>query len=276
MLFAALVFTAPPLVIQAYVLQQGFGHSFFGTMVAVVPLLTIVVSVPMLGIWPTQRELVGVLGGLGCIWILVEDGLDRGMSNGLLALTFLIPLASALSNTFIKWKLPRVPAAPLTTVLLLAAGVALIPLKSAPRALETLNVAAPTGVSVGGIELAYLLLLGVVASGLSTLVFVWMILKKGPLYAGMTTYVVPVLALLWGVLDGESITNKQILAIAGVLAMVAMVQSGSRRPAILEEAIDESIAPTPLPLIDAPTPAATAVDYAATETRTSRPNSQVA
>src|SRR5688572_24237678 len=34
MVLAALAFTAPPQVVQAYVLAQGFGHSFFGTMVA--------------------------------------------------------------------------------------------------------------------------------------------------------------------------------------------------------------------------------------------------
>ena len=136
MIFSALVFTAPPQVIQAYVLEQGFGHSFFGTMVAAIPLLTILVSVPMLGILPTGRELFGVLGGLVCIFLLVEDGVHRGMSTGLLALTLIIPLSSALSNTFIKWQLPHVPAAPLTTTLLVVAGLALVPLQFSPQALS--------------------------------------------------------------------------------------------------------------------------------------------
>jgi hypothetical protein len=42
----------------------------------------------------------------------------------------------------------------------------------------------------------------------------------------MTTYVVPVLALLWGTLDNETISPMQMAAIVGVLAMVALVQSG--------------------------------------------------
>jgi drug/metabolite transporter (DMT)-like permease len=222
-------------VILAYVLHQGFGHSFFGTIVAAVPLLTILVSVPMLRIWPTQRELVGVLGGLACVWFLLEDGMDRGMSIGLLALALLIPISSAVSNTFIKWKLPHVPAAPMTTALLVVAGVALVPLQLNPTALDALHIAAPASSAAVASETVmaslYLLLLGVVGSGISTMVFVWMILKRGPLFAGMTTYVVPVLALLWGLADGETISPGQILAIAGVLAMVAMVQSGPRRPA---------------------------------------------
>ena len=132
------MFTAPPQVIQAYVLEQGFGHSFFGTMVAAIPLLTILVSVPMLGMLPTGRELFGVLGGLACMFLLVEDGVHRGMSSGLLALTLIIPLSSALSNTFIKWKLPHVPAAPLTTMLLVVAGLALVPLQLSPQLMASL------------------------------------------------------------------------------------------------------------------------------------------
>src|SRR4051812_49756223 len=103
---SSLLLTVPTQLIQAYVLEQGFGHSFFGTMVAAIPLLTILVSVPMLGIRPTGRELFGVLGGLVCIFMLVEEGVNRGMSPWLLALTLVIPLSSAFNNTFIKWRLP--------------------------------------------------------------------------------------------------------------------------------------------------------------------------
>ena len=42
----------------------------------------------------------------------------------------------------------------------------------------------------------------------------------------MVTYVVPTLALVWGAVDGEVITTRQLLAMAGVLGMVALVQFG--------------------------------------------------
>ncbi len=228
MAMSSLLFTLPASVIQVYVLSQGFGHSFFGTMVAAIPLLTILVSVPMLGVLPTGRELFGVLGGLACIFMLVEDGVHRGMSLGLLALTLLIPLSSALNNTFIKRQLPHVPAAALTATLLLVAGTALVPLQMSPTLMASLHIAAPSGAAVTVDAIAYLALLGVVGSGISTMVFVWMVLERGPLFASMTTYVVPVLALLWGTFDHESIGPAQIAAIAGVLTMVALVQTGAK------------------------------------------------
>ncbi len=62
----------------------------------------------------------------------------------------------------------------------------------------------------------------------------------------MTTYVVPVIALLWGTLDHEAISGEQALAIAGVLGMVALVQSGAksgeqvREPAVVGDFVMSS------------------------------------
>jgi drug/metabolite transporter (DMT)-like permease len=278
MIVSALLFTTPASIIQAYVLSQGFGHSFFGTMVAAIPLLTILVSVPMLGVRPTKRELFGVLGGLVCIFLLVEEGVHRGMSPSLLALTMTIPLSSALNNTLIKWKLPHVPAAPLTTMLLVVAGISMIPLQISPRLLESWHIAPPTSAIVTPSAIICLLLLGIVGSGASTMVFIWIVLKRGPLFAGMTTYVVPVLALLWGTFDNESISPMQMAAIAGVLSMVALVQTGaSSTEEVFEPAAAGDIA-TSLPIsaeaervVTLPKP-----ELALHDRRATQPKSQVA
>ncbi len=276
--FSALVFTTPPQVIQAYVLAQGFGHSFFGTMVAAIPLLTILVSAPMLGVRPTGRELFGVLGGLVCIFLLVEEGVHRGMPSALLTLTMLIPLSAALSNTFIKWRLPHVPAAPLTTMILVVAGLALVPVQLSPQLMAAWHIAAPSGAAVTPEAIVYLLLLGVIGSGVSTMVFIWLILKKGPLFAGMTTYVVPVLALLWGTFDRESISPMQAISIAGVLAMVALVQTGARTDDEVVEPAAAGDMVTSLPLSAEAEHLVTlpAAEIALTDRLAAQPESQVA
>ncbi|HMO85819.1 MAG TPA: hypothetical protein PKC18_12970, partial [Lacipirellulaceae bacterium] len=65
-----------------------------------------------------------------------------------------------------------------------------------------------------------------------------MIKKHGPLYAGMVTYVIPVVALAWGQFDRERLSATQAAAIVGVLAMVALVQwnPGARAAAALSPA----------------------------------------
>jgi drug/metabolite transporter (DMT)-like permease len=247
-IFVALVFNAPPQLILPYLIHQGHGHSFFGQMVAPIPLITILVSVPLLGVLPTWRQLVGVLAGLACMWLIVDDGFDRGMSLSFIALTLWIPLSSALSNVVIKWKLAEVPAVPLTATILAAAGLSLAPLHFWPAATEALNLAAPASGLLADPTFAtwvYVFILTVVGTGISTAVFVWMILVRGPLFAGMTTYVVPVLALLWGTVDHERITPQQLAAIAGVLSMVALVQSGSR---LVQVVTEPAAPPQSLPL----------------------------
>src|SRR5213076_2551083 len=101
----------------------------------------------------------------------------------------------------------------------------LMPLQAAPGMLAAYHVGAPSGVKMSADAVTYLLLLGIVGSGVSTMAYIWLVLKRGPLFAGMTTYVVPVIALLWGTLDHEVISGQQAMAIAGVLGMVALVQT---------------------------------------------------
>lgn len=110
------------------------------------------------------------------------------------------------------------------------------------------HIAGPAGTTTSASAIVFLVLLGVVASGVSTMVFVWMVLRKGPLFAGMTTYVVPVLALLWGTLDSESISPMQATAIVGVLVMVALVQTGTKRASEVVEPAAAGDMVTSLPI----------------------------
>jgi drug/metabolite transporter (DMT)-like permease len=77
---------------------------------------------------------------------------------------------------------------------------------------------------------AALVALGVGSTGVAILAFVHLVQTQGPLFAGMVTYVVPMIALLWGQFDGERLTGRQLAAIGGVLAMVALVQWGAAKP----------------------------------------------
>ncbi len=228
-LFSALVANVPPYVSQPYVLAQGFGHSFFGVAVAAIPLLTILMSIPMLGIWPTWRQLAGVIGGLFCLWFVVEDGFHRGMSPGLLGIAALVPITSAFNNTFVKRKLSHAQALPMTAAILGSAGLMLLPLVFFRPAIEALHLAGPAHPVFTPATWFYLATLGVVATGLSTVAFFYMVLQQGPLFAGMTTYVVPLLAMAWGLFDHERISTQQLVAMAGVLVMVGVVQTSTTR-----------------------------------------------
>ena len=250
-LLSALVANVPPYVSQPYVLAQGFGHSFFGMAVAAVPLLTILMSIPMLGVWPTWRQLSGVVGGLFCLWFVVEDGMHRGMSLSLLALAALVPITAAFNNTFIKRKLSHAQALPMTAAILGSAGLMLLPLVFCRPAIDALHLAGPAHPVFTPATWVYLVVLGVATTGLSTVAFFYMVLKQGPLFAGMTTYVVPMMAMAWGMFDHEKISGQQLAAMAGVMVMVGIVQYSTTQPDELIELLPEAatdVVPAPLGL----------------------------
>lgn len=225
--FVTFISTAVPFVVVPYVVAQGFGHSFMGMMVAMVPLATILISIPMLRLWPTWRQLVGVVGGLVGLGFILQGGSQRGMSAGLLALAACVPLTYSFGNTYIKWKLDHVPALPLTTLLLGVAGVMLLPVQFIAPLREYLDLSPPAQPVDWPQAIASLAFLSILATGFSVLIFIHLVIKQGPLFAGMITYVVPVLAMLWGAYDHETITPMQVVAMVSVLGMVALVQYGA-------------------------------------------------
>ncbi len=223
----ALTGNALPFVLLPYVMRKAGEHGYFGMMVALVPLATILASIPMLNIWPSRRQLTGVVGGLICIAVVIYEGSQRGISTELLLLALVVPISYAVSNTYIKWKLDSLPPLTLTILFLGLGGLMLVPLLCWPAALAWLDLQEPTQPFDWTVAISSALFLGIFSTGIAVLFFIQLIKDQGPLFAGMVTYVVPMLALVWGQYDKEALTTGQLLAIGGVLTMVALVQWGT-------------------------------------------------
>ncbi|TWT99659.1 EamA-like transporter family protein [Botrimarina colliarenosi] len=240
-----------PYVVQPTLISSGFGHSFFGMTVALNPLLTILVSIPLLGIQPTKRQLIGVLGGLAFVFLLMYDGNLRGIHLGMLAAAVTVPLSYAIGNTWIRRSLNDTPPTALAFLMLATSTVLLGPVAASPALQATLGATPPEPRHDFALAAMGLTMLGVTGTGACIWAFVRMVQSQGPLFAGMVTYVVPVIAMLWGLFDNEKITTQQIIAIAGILAMVTLVQAPSRKPVETSTetlADDESWRGEPLPV----------------------------
>lgn len=225
LLLLAVIGYAVPFCLQPYVIRTidrhtAHGSAFTGMTVALVPLLTILVSVPMLQVWPSRRQLLGVVGGLAAMGVLFADELRGGVAVTDLLLASTTPLLYAVSNTFVRRRFRTVP-----TSALVLATLALSTFLLAPITL----VQAP-GPRGGSMALAALLMvvLGVVCTAFATYMFYKLVQHEGPLFAGMVTYIIPTVAMLLGFLRGERITSNQIAAMALVFVMVAITQSGGR------------------------------------------------
>lgn len=69
-------------------------------------------------------------------------------------------------------------------------------------------------------NLGYIAILSVVGSGLALAIFNILILRTNPVYASSVTYLIPIIASLWGVLDNEPITSFMIVSVIFILAGV--------------------------------------------------------
>ena len=207
---------AVPFWIQPFVIHRT-SSAFAGMLISLVPISTIIVSIPLLGAYPNIRQIIGVLGGLGLLGYLFVHELGRSVSLGVLMVAIVTPLTYATANTYIKRRFADVP--PLALAIAAMAMSALILL---PFSVMVDDVA--TDEQFPGALLA-LLVLGAICTGIGTFVFYTLIRHHGPLYASMVSYIIPCVAMAWGWLDRESITGKHTLILAGILIMVALVQS---------------------------------------------------
>jgi len=205
-----------PFTFQPYLLAR-YPSGFIGMIVGLVPLYTIAVSVPLLGRWPSVRELVAVVVGLGCLVLIFRDGIAREIGVGDLCLASTVPACYAISNTTLKRCFATTASLPLTAACLGVSGVLLLPVG---LALETIAVEPLARAT------ASLLFLGVVSTGLVLFGFYWLIQTRGPLFAGMVTYLIPCGALVCGWIVDEEVTLLQLLALAGIVAAVAWGQTG--------------------------------------------------
>jgi len=183
--------------------------------ISLVPLLTIIVVIPMMRTVPRWNEWLGVLGGLFFTWLLFRSSERAGIVDARIGWIILVPLAYAIANTYLKSYLSH-----LSPLNLITWGLGLSSLINVPLAIF---FEAGQNHWLMPIPLLSLLLLGLASTGLALFLFYGLIQSIGPVKAGLVGYLVPTVAVLIGLLDGEKIEWEQLAALLGIYAMVAVV-----------------------------------------------------
>lgn len=65
-------------------------------------------------------------------------------------------------------------------------------------------------------------LLGLINTGVASVIFYQLMKKAGPVFASTVTYIIPFVALGWGIYFGETITSLQIIGMVVILAGVRL------------------------------------------------------
>jgi drug/metabolite transporter (DMT)-like permease len=205
------------------ILVAKHGGALIGISVSFVPLMTVVLSLPLLGVVPTRRQLIGVMGALACLLAILYDSLQRNISLVDFILAGSVPLGYAIANICIRRRLTHISSLDLSFLSMLWTALCLIPLCGVDP------TTIPETSTFPWWPLAAIVLLGTLGTGLANWMFNLLIIQQGPLFAGMVTNLVPLGAILWGWADHEHVSALQIAAMVGLIFMVALVQTGAAK-----------------------------------------------
>lgn len=199
--------------------QTKLNSSTAGALNALTPLFTLILGVFLFATKLTTSKVIGVLVGLAGALILILLKAN-GLAEPYWAYGLLIVLATLMYGTsvntvgkYLKEVRPTVTAA---VPLVLVAGPALV-------LLFTTDFLQRMHQPGAWIALGYISILGLIGSAASLVAFNKLIQMTSPIFASTTTYLMPIVALFWGLLDGEAMGWPQILGMLSILVGIWLV-----------------------------------------------------
>jgi drug/metabolite transporter (DMT)-like permease len=175
---------------------------------SVAPLFTTLVGIALFGLALKGRQILGVLIGLLGTVVLIAVGMENNMNQNYWFSFFIIfsALGYAFNINIIKKHLSHLSPLAVTTA---SFGVAFFPalillIYSGVFSHFADNVAMQQAVW-------YLLALALLGTALANILFNKLIKLSSPVFAASVTYLIPLVAVLWGFLDGERISMVQLL-----------------------------------------------------------------
>ena len=175
---------------------------------SVAPLCTTLVGIVLFGLAITQRQVLGVSIGLLGTVVLITAGMEFNPNQNYWYAIFIIvsALGYAFNINIIKRYLPHLSPLAVTTA---SFGVAVFP---------ALIILMYTGVfqqfvhdSAMHQAVWYIMALAFLGTALANILFNKLIKLSSPVFAASVTYLIPLVAVLFGFLDGENISLIQLL-----------------------------------------------------------------
>lgn len=186
-----------------------------GILSSLTPLLTFVVGIIAFQQKTTAAKVFGVfLGILGASYLMhLENTVNfEGFQYGFLIV--IACLGYAVSTNLIKKSLSDIPSLAISAISFALVGwIALIILVSFTD-FTTVLVAHEKGLT----SLGYIATLAISSTALASVVYFKLIKETSALFAASVSYLTPVIAVSWGLLDGEVLSILHILGMALILA----------------------------------------------------------
>ncbi|HLW49490.1 MAG TPA: DMT family transporter [Sphingobacteriaceae bacterium] len=206
--------------------QEHVSSSMAGILDSLVPMFVILFGMLFFGIKSRPMQIFGAIVGFSGAFLLMGDNGNGGAANTVFH-TMLIVLATAfyaLNGLIISRFLSGVPSFKLSSVVFtIWFGPALLILGF------TDFFSTFEGTSAQWEGLGYVTILGVFGTALAMILFYRLLQLTSAIFASMVTYLMPLVAVLWGLLDGESLTWIHLMGGMLILLGVYLIQKRDSR-----------------------------------------------
>ena len=206
--------------------QTHISSSLTGMLNSLVPLFTVIVGLLFFKMSFRWLKTVGVLIGLiGALGLLSSTG-DIDLENSELAYASLVVLATicyAVNINFIKSFLGKVSSLNITAFGFLLIG------PMAGFYLFTTDFTSIVSSQEGAwLHLFYIAILAIFGTAIAVILFNMLIKRVSAVFSSSVTYIIPVFAIFWGIVDGEVILLQQFLFIGIILLGVYIVNKDNQ------------------------------------------------
>lgn len=198
-----------------------------GIINALTPVFTMIFGVIL---FKTKSNFTKILGlsvalvGAGFLVFLNNNGVQKLSFNWYALAAVVATICYGLSGNILKAKLNHVNAAQLTSLTFFIIGpFALIIL------LSTDFVSIVKADYAAFSSIFYIFLLGVLGTGFALVIFNFLIRRTDALYASSVTFLIPIIAVFWGILDGEKIGVYHLVGLITILIGVYLMNNPSKQ-----------------------------------------------
>jgi drug/metabolite transporter (DMT)-like permease len=206
--YTSLLGTFIPSFLFAYAVYS-IDSSIVSILNSFTPFNTLIFGSLVFGYAFKKKQFIGILVGLIGTLILILKGADLNPNQnyGYALLIIIASVGYAFNVNMVKKYLSDLDALAITTgnflLLLIPATIVL--------SFTDFSVAVIT-TTVGLESLGYIAILSVVGTGIAKTIFNKLVHISTPIFASSVTYLIPIIAILWGVLDGEKLGFIQLIA----------------------------------------------------------------
>lgn len=206
--------------------QTGIDSATAGLLNSLTPLFTLIIGYLLFGLKAGKWNIIGVFVGLiGAAGLINSSGGNAFSFNvGYASLVILATVFYAINVNLIKAKLKHISSLNITSLTFFIAGifatVILFFFTEVPHKLAT-DPKTWQG-------LMYLSILAVIGTAGAMIAFNYLIKISSPIFASSVTYLIPLIAMMWGFGDGEYFSKWHLLWTALIVGGVVLVNKKRR------------------------------------------------